>query len=135
MSVTTTLPQPVNFTRDDLTAAIKDARAKVQPGSAWARSIDRAERNLAAGRFAFYGEYVVLPSATSARRYTINTHEPMHCDCQDRTGKCWHVTASRLLVRAAERYTLRTALVTVTRPRMSEAAYSVACAAADELFA
>lgn len=107
----------------------------MQPGSTWARSIDQAERNLAAGRFAFYGAYVVLPSATSARRYTINTHEPMHCDCQERTGKCWHVTAARLLVRAAERYTLRTVLVTVARLCMSDAAYSAACATVDELFA
>jgi hypothetical protein len=103
----------INFTRDDLAAAIKDARSKVEQGSAWARSIDRAEKNLAGGKFLFDGRYVVLGSATSNKRYTLDTVEPIVCPCKDQTGKCWHITAARLIVRAAEKAALRAAIAAI----------------------
>lgn len=136
MSVTTTVPRPVNFTRDDVNAAANAAHQQVSDPH-WRKAIERALTNLGRGHFSFDGQQVILKSATSDQVYRINVKEPMQCSCKGRARgyKCWHIVAARLLVRAAERYTLRTALVSVTRPRMSDTAYTAACAAVDELFA
>ncbi len=102
---THTVAQPVQFTREDMQAAISAALAKVTDPT-MIRAIHRAAANLAAGQFAFYGEHVTLRSASSTKVYHITTREPMTCSCQGRARGyvCWHIVASRLLVRAAQRY-------------------------------
>ena len=77
---TTTLPQPVNFTRADLNAAINAALGKVTDDR-WTRAIYRAAAHLAAGQFSYDGQQVILHSASSTRVYRINTREPMQCSC------------------------------------------------------
>lgn len=114
MSNSSVAQTPIDFTRDDLAAAIKIAKSKVEQGSAWYRSIERAERNLAAGRFLFDGKIVKLQSATSSTVYTLDTAEPITCSCKDTTGRCWHRAASRLIVRAAEHHAARSAIAATT---------------------
>ena len=106
---TTTIPQPVNFDRADLNAAINAALASTTDARL-IRAINRAATNLATGRFSYDGHQVILQSASSKRMYRISTTEPMQCTCEGRAhGQiCWHIVAARLLVRAAER---RAALV------------------------
>ena len=107
----TMVQQAVNFTRQDLNAAINAALAKVT-APAMIRAINRAAANLAAGQFSYDGERVLLRSASSKRVYRITTTEPMTCTCEGRARGyvCWHIVAARLLVRAAERYQERHAL-------------------------
>ena len=102
---TTTLPQPVNFTRTDLNAAINAALGKVTDDR-WTRAIYRAAAHLAAGQFSFDGHQVILHAASSTRVYRIDTREPMHCSCKGhaRGLVCWHITAARLIVRAAQHH-------------------------------
>ena len=103
---TSSLPQPVNFTRDDLNAATSAAQRKVGTDKAWQGAIARALVNLASGRFSYDGHQVILRSASSETVYHISTAEPMKCSCKGRAKgyRCWHVVAARLIVRAAERY-------------------------------
>ncbi len=99
-----TVPQPVNFTRTDLQAAINAALAKVTDDR-WTRAIYRAAAHLAAGQFSYDGQQVILHSASSNTVYHISTAEPMKCTCKGRAKgyRCWHIVAARLIVRAAER--------------------------------
>ncbi len=121
----TTVPQPINFTRTDLNAAVNAALAKVTDDR-WTRAIYRAAANLAAGQFSYDGRMVILHSATSSTVYRIDTREPMQCSCKahERGLLCWHITAARLIVRAAEHHA-------APRPRKS---YAELQAAVDELF-
>jgi hypothetical protein len=102
---TTTLPQPVNFTRTDLQAAITAALAQVTDDR-WIRAIYRAAAHLAAGQFSYDGQQVILHSASSSKVYHIDTREPMHCTCKghERGLVCWHISAARLIVRAAQHH-------------------------------
>ncbi len=115
---TTTLPQPVNFTRTDLNAAINAALAKVTDDR-WTRAIYRAAAHLAAGQFSYDGQQVILHPASSTRIYRIDTREPMHCTCKghERGLICWHITAARLIVRAAQHHA---ALALPARPSFAE---------------
>ncbi len=101
-----TVPQPVNFTRDDLNAAASAAQRKVGNDKAWQGAIARALVNLASGQFSYDGQQVILHSASSNTVYHISTAEPMKCTCKGRAKgyRCWHIVAARLIVRAAERY-------------------------------
>ena len=119
------LPQPVNFNRADLLAAIHAALGKLTDDR-WTRAIYRAAANLAAGQFSYDGRMVILHSATSSKVYRIDTREPMQCSCKahERGLLCWHISAARLLVRAAEHHA-------APRPRKS---YAELQAAVDELF-
>src|SRR3712207_2042355 len=103
-----TVPHPVQFTRDDLNAAANAALQKVTEAR-WIRAIERALVNLSTGQFSYDGQHVILKSATGDSRYVINTTEPMQCRCTaHRRGLvCWHVTAARLIVRAAEHHQAR----------------------------
>lgn len=96
-------PVKVNFTRADLNAAVSAALSKVTD-ACWTRAIYRAAGNLAAGQFVYDGHQVILRSASSSKLYHIDTREPMKCSCQAHTKGlvCWHITAARLIVRAAE---------------------------------
>ena len=100
-----TTVRPVDFTRGDLDAAVNEALSKVTD-AAWIRAIHRAAANLSAGQFAFDGQHVVIRSASSSKRYSINVTEPMVCTCtaHERGLRCWHIVGARLLVRAAERH-------------------------------
>jgi hypothetical protein len=102
---TATVPQPVNFTRTDLQAAITAALAKVTEDR-WIRAIYRAAAHLAAGQFSYDGQQVILHSASSTKVYHITTNEPMTCTCKghERGLICWHISAARLIVRAAEHH-------------------------------
>lgn len=108
MSVTNSLPRPVNFTRDDVNAAANAAQQQISDPH-WRKAIERALTNLGRGHFSFDGQQVILKSATSDQVYRINVKEPMQCSCKGRARgyKCWHIVAARLLVRAAERYATR----------------------------
>ena len=88
----------------------------------------RALVNLATGRFSYDGHQVILHSATSDVRYTIDTREPMKCSCKGRARgyRCWHIVAARLIVRAAEGHAQQPA------PRKS---FEQIQREADELFA
>ncbi len=121
----TTVPQSINFTRTDLNAAVNAALAKVTDDR-WTRAIYRAAANLAAGQFSYDGHMVILHSATSSKVYRIDTREPMQCSCKahERGLLCWHITAARLLVRAAEHH---------AAPRARKS-YAELQAAVDELF-
>ncbi len=121
----TTVPQPINFTRTDLNAAVNAALAKVTDDR-WTRAIYRAAANLAAGQFSYDGRMVILRSATSAKVYRIDTREPMQCSCKahERGLLCWHITAARLIVRAAEHH---------AAPR-SRKSYAELQSAVEELF-
>jgi len=125
---TTIVAQPVNFTRDDLNAAASAAQRKVGNDNAWQGAIARALVNLATGQFSYDGHQVILHSATSDARYTIDAREPMTCGCRGRARgyRCWHIVAARLIVRAAEGHAQQPA------PRKS---FEQIQAAADELFA
>ena len=109
-----TVPHPVNFTRTDLQAAINAALAKVTDDR-WTRAIYRAAAHLAAGQFSYDGQQVILHSASSKRVYHIDTREPMTCSCKAHARGliCWHISAARLIVRAAEHHA---ALVPAPRP-------------------
>ena len=72
---TTTLPQPVNFTRTDLQAAITAALAKVTEDR-WIRAIYRAAAHLAAGQFSYDGQQVILHSASSKKVYPFGAENP-----------------------------------------------------------
>ncbi len=102
---TASLPQSINFTRADVDAAITDALSKVAD-AAWIRAIYRAAANLASGQFSYDGQQVILHSASSKRVYHIDTREPMKCSCKahERGLICWHISAARLIVRAAEHH-------------------------------
>jgi len=123
-----TVPQSINFTRDDLNAAASAAQRKVGTDNAWQGAIARALVNLATGRFSYDGHQVILHSATTDDRYTIDAREPMKCGCRGRARgyRCWHIVAARLIVRAAEGHTQQPA------PRKSFAQIQ---READELFA
>ncbi len=99
------IAQSIDFTREDVAAAVADALAKVTDAT-WTRAIYRAASNLAAGQFLYDGHRVTLRSASSTRVYHIDVHEPMKCSCKahERGLVCWHITAARLIVRAAERH-------------------------------
>lgn len=100
---TATIPH-VNFTRDDLNAAGTAALAKVGYDPKWTKIIYRALENLAKGQFIYDGHVVTLKSASSELVYRIDVREPMKCRCKGRQKgyTCWHITAARLIVRAAE---------------------------------
>ncbi len=123
---TSTLPHAVQFTRDDLNAAASAAQRKVGTDKAWQGAIARALVNLARGQFSYDGQQVILHSASSKRVYHIDTREPMKCSCKahERGLICWHISAARLIVRAAEHH---------AAPR-SRKSYAELQAAVDELF-
>ena len=122
-----TVPQPVNFTRDDLNAAASAAQRKVGNDKAWQGAIARALVNLASGQFAYDGHQVLLHSGSRETVYRISTTEPMTCTCKGRAKgyRCWHIVAARLIVRAAERHARVSPVASVrsdwsnTLPRMS----------------
>jgi hypothetical protein len=122
---------PINFTRADLDAAVTTALSKVTDAR-WVRSIYRAAGNLAAGMFSYDGHQVILHSASSDKVYRITTTEPMRCSCQAHAKGlvCWHISAARLIVRAAEHHAQQPTAQPVTVPNMAELQ-----AAVDELFA
>jgi hypothetical protein len=126
-----TVAQPINFTREDLQVAVSAALAKVTDAR-WVRAIYRAAGNPAAGQFSYDGNQVILHSATSTKVYHIDTREPMRCSCQAHTKGllCWHITAARLIVRAAEHH----AAAPAPQPRIAPNFIDLQ-AAADELFA
>ncbi len=132
-----TTVRPVDFTRVDLDAAVNEALSKVTD-ERWTRAIYRAAANLAAGMFSFDGEHVVIRSASSSKRYSINATEPMKCSCaaHERGLRCWHIVAARLLVRAAERHARQSRgyIVTSTPPMAAPKFASLTAATNAELF-
>ncbi len=94
----------INFTRQDLNAVAQIAQRKVADDAGMLRAVERALVNLATGQFSYDGHQVILHSASGAGTYRISCTEPMKCSCKGRARgyRCWHVVASRLIVRAAE---------------------------------
>lgn len=93
-----------NFTRSDLDAAASYALDRVANDPIWTRAIKRAMANLQAGQFSFDGTYVKIHSASREKSYVVDTREPMKCTCEGREKGlvCWHITAARLILRAAQ---------------------------------
>lgn len=125
-----------NFTREDLNVVANRALAIVGSDKRWCDAINRAVLNLATGRFSYDGHVVMLHSSSSEAVYRIGVAEPMTCTCKGRARgyRCWHIVASRLIVRAAEyRAELEAAArpAAPIRPRRSHAELT---AAADALF-
>ena len=133
-----TTRRQVDFTRMDLDAAINEALVRVQADERWTKAIYRAAANLSAGQFAFTGEHVIIRSASSSKRYSISTHEPMQCSCRahERGLRCWHIVAARLLVRAAERHARKSRIdpVNSTSPMAAPTFASLTAATNAELF-
>jgi hypothetical protein len=114
------------ITRQSVAAALAAARVEAAQHAAWMNAINRAALNLEACIWQFDGDILVIHSATSAARYTVDAHG-CQCKAHDAGRPCWHRAARRLLVKAAEM-----AAPQVTRPRRSPAELQ---AAADALFA
>lgn len=117
----------VEFTRQDMNAAINAALSKVRDPR-WTRAIERAALHLSTGRFLFDGTFAVLPSATTNQTYTVDSHT-LDCPCKA-TGPCWHAAAALLLRRAAERH----ASVLELPRRQPRRAMAEIQAAADSLY-
>ena len=118
-----TVTQAVN--RSTVAAALAAARLEAAKHQAWINAINRAALNLEACPWQFDGDILVIKSATSTARYTVDAQG---CPCHaGKAGKpCWHRAAHRLLVKAAE-----LAAQPAPAPRLSFAELQ---AAADELF-
>lgn len=129
---------PTNFTRQDLNVVANRALAIVGSDKRWCDAINRAVLNLATGRFSYDGHVVMLHSSSSEGVYRIDVAEPMTCTCKGRARgyRCWHVTAARLIVRAAEYRAEQDAAarLTVRQPRGYPRSYAELTAAADALF-
>ena len=93
------IAQSVN--RTTVAAALQAARTEAAEHRAWINAINRAALNLESCPWQFDGEILVIASATSASRYTVDAHG---CACKaGQAGRpCWHRAARRLLVKASE---------------------------------
>ena len=118
-----TVTQAVN--RSTVAAALAAARIEAATHQAWINAINRAALNLEACPWQFDGDILVIRSATSTARYTVDAQG---CGCKAHQGgrPCWHRAARRLLIKAAE-----LAAQPAPAPRLSFAELQ---AAADELF-
>ncbi len=94
-----TVTQAVN--RSTVALALAAARIEAAKHQAWINAINRAALNLEACLWQFDGDILVIRSATSAARYTVDAQG---CPCHaGKAGKpCWHKAAWRLLCKAAE---------------------------------
>ena len=93
------IAQSVN--RNTVRAALQEARRQCGQQLRWLNALNRAALNLEACPWQFDGETLVISSATSSTRYTVDA-----CGCGCRAAAkgnpCWHRAARRLLVKAAE---------------------------------
>lgn len=89
------------ITRQSVAAALAAARVEAATHAAWMNAINRAALNLEACRWQFDGEILVIHSASTAARYSVDAHG---CQCKAHTAgrPCWHRAARRLLIKAAE---------------------------------
>lgn len=94
-----TVSQSVN--RQSVAAALAAARTEAAHYSAWINAINRAALNLEACRWQFDGEILVITSATSTARYTVDA-QGCGCKAHQAGRPCWHRAARRLLCKAAE---------------------------------
>ncbi len=111
--------------RSTVALALAAARTEAAKHQAWINAINRAALNLEACPWQFDGEILVIKSATTTARYTVDAQG---CGCKAHQGgrPCWHRAARRLLIKAAE-----VAAQPAPKPRPTFAELQ---AAADELF-
>jgi len=94
-----TVAQQVN--RQTVAAALAAARKEAAEYNAWMNAINKAALNLEACRWQFDGECLIISSASSTRRYTVDTRG-CQCPAAATGSPCWHRAARRLLIKAAE---------------------------------
>jgi hypothetical protein len=119
------IAQAVN--RQTVAQALQQARIQAAEHQAWLNAINRAALFLAAERWAFDGETLIIQSATTEG--TSYTATPHTCECRAfKAGRpCWHRAGARLLVKAAE--------VNAQPVAAPQRSYAEIQAAADALFA
>jgi hypothetical protein len=95
---TTTVPQPVNITREHVGRALYSWRKNVEHNPRDLNALNHAALNLEANPWYMTpdGELVITSASDSRKRYHVNVDG---CDCRAAmSGKpCWHVAAYRVL--------------------------------------
>lgn len=94
------IAQAVN--RQTVAQALQQARHQAAEHQAWLNAINRASLFLAAERWQFDGETLLIESATTTGANYVAT--PHQCECKAYAAgrPCWHRAAARLLVKASE---------------------------------
>ena len=111
--------------RSTVALALAAARTEAAKHQAWINAINRAALNLEACPWQFDGDILIIRSATTTARYTVDA-QGCKCKAGDAGKPCWHRAARRLLIKAAE-----LAAQPPAAPRLSFAEIQ---AAANELF-
>src|SRR5688500_17759723 len=95
-----TVAQAVN--RTSVALALQEARKQASEHQAWLNAINKAALYLAAERWAFDGETLVIVSATSDDVQYLVTARTCECRAFKAGRPCWHRAAARLLCKTAE---------------------------------